>query len=49
MKYHKPEVTIVEKALGAIQGTMKPGITFTDSVLHQPNDSASAGAYEADE
>ncbi len=49
MKYHKPEVTMIENALGAIQGTMKPGITFTDSVLHQPNDSASAGAYEADE
>lgn len=49
MKYQKPEVTMIENALGAIQGTMKPGITFTDNVLHQPNDSASAGAYEADE
>lgn len=49
MTYCKPEVTILENALGAIQGTMKPGVIYTDSVLHQPNDSATAGAYEADE
>jgi hypothetical protein len=44
MKYAKPEVSLLERAVDAIQGQGKPG-QGTDL----PDEAKSASAYEADE
>lgn len=46
MTYSKPEVTLLDSALGAIQGTPKPSAQVLDSASQHKLTNA---AYEADE
>lgn len=46
MKYTKPEITVVENALAAVQYTLKPEGNF-DSILNSTQPSVST--YESDE
>jgi hypothetical protein len=46
MKYTKPEITLINAALAAIQGSGKTGIAFDNAALRTH---VTVPAYEADE
>jgi hypothetical protein len=49
MKYETPEITLINRAVFAIQGIPKEGVTPDSQTATNPAKHQTAAAYEADE